>query len=140
MANPTQQTEYKFGAIRELQTLHTNVGFTIGAEGGGGTTINVAIQLKDGKTGSDCSVRRSVLAYLSDDANGDSIVATAPSGGWAIGTDGLLIPLVSGKAAMLVSESDGDIDITITEAGAKICYLIVVAGGILHASGAITFT
>lgn len=138
MANPTQQTEYKFGAIRELQELHTNVGFTIGAEAT--NAITVAIQLKDGKTGVDCNERRSVLAYLSDDANGDAIVATAPDGGWAIGTDGLLIPIVASKAALLVSESDGDIDVTITHAaGAKTVYLIVVAGGLLHASGAITF-
>lgn len=138
MANPTQQTEYKFGSIRELQELHTNVGFTIGAEAS--NAINVAIQLKDGKTGAGCNERRSVFAYLSDDANGDSIVATAPDGGWAIGANGVLIPLVSGKAAQLVSESNGAIDVTITHAaGPKTVYLIVVAGGQLHASGAITF-
>lgn len=138
MANPTQQTEYKYGAIRELQELHTNVSFTIGAEAA--NAIAVTIQLRDGKTGAECNERRAVHAYLSDDANGDSIVATAPDGGWAIGTDGLLIPVVANKAAILVSESDGDIDVAITHAaGAKTVYLIVVAGGILHASGAITF-
>lgn len=138
MANPTQQTEYKYGAIRELQELHTNVSFTIGAEAA--NAIAVTIQLRDGKTGAECNERRAVHAYLSDDANGDSIVATAPDGGWAIGTDGLLIPVVANKAAILVSESDGDIDVAITHAaGAKTVYLIVVAGGLLHASGAITF-
>jgi hypothetical protein len=114
-------------------------GFTIGAEGGGGTTINVGIQLNDAN-GSPTAMRTAVFAYLSDDANGDSIVSAAPSGGWAIGTDGLLIPVVAGKAAYLISEADGDIDVTITEAGAKTCYLVIVhASGKLSVSGAITF-
>jgi len=112
--------------------------FVIGADAG--TTINVAIQLKD-SAGADLAVRGSVFAYLSDDANGDSIAGTAPSSGWAIGTDGLLIPLVAGKAAQLVSEADGDIDITITEAGSDTWYLILgMPDGRLVASGAITFS
>jgi hypothetical protein len=113
-------------------------GFVIGDEVA--NAINVAIQLKD-SAGADLAVRGSLFAYLSDDANGDSIVGTAPDGGWAIGTDGVLIPVVAGKAAQLVSESDGDIDVTITHAaGAKTVYLILVMpDGKLAASGAITF-
>lgn len=112
--------------------------FVIGADAG--TTINVGIQLKD-SAGVDLAVRGSVLAYLSNDANGDSIATTAPSGGWAIGTDGVLIPLVAGKAAQLVSESDGDIDVTITEAGAATWYLVLVMpDGRLVVSTAITFS
>ncbi|MDX9860893.1 MAG: hypothetical protein RBS99_08230 [Rhodospirillales bacterium] len=105
----------------------------------GGNAINVAIQLTDA-AGADLAVRGAILAYLSDDAAGDSIAATAPSSGWAIGTDGLLIPIVAGKAAHLVSEADGDIDVTITEAGAATWYLILVMpDGRLVASEAITF-
>jgi hypothetical protein len=111
--------------------------FVIGADAG--TTINVAIQLVDGNA-ADIAVRGSVFAYLSDDANGDSIAGTAPSGGWAIGTDGLLIPVVTNKAAQLVSEADGDIDITITEAGTATWYLILaMPNGKLVASTAIAF-
>jgi len=114
------------------------VGFTVGAEAA--NAINVALQLKDAQ-GNDLAVHSSVFAYLSDDASGNSIVSAAPDGGWAIGTDGLLIPVVANKAAHLTSESDGDIDVTITHAaGAKTCYLIVVLpNGKLSASGAITF-
>ncbi len=102
-------------------------------------TINVAIQLKDVE-GADMAVRGAVLAYFSDDANGDSIAATAPSDGVAIGTDGLAIPLVADKCFELVSESDGDIDLDIEEAGADTWYLIVVLPtGELVASDAITF-
>jgi len=64
--------------------------FTVGIEGG--DAINVAIQLKD-LPGADLAVRGALYAYLSNDANGDSLATVAPSGGVAIGTDGLLIPV-----------------------------------------------
>ncbi len=112
--------------------------FVIGAQGG--DVINVAVQLND-SAGDPLAVRGSVFAYLSDDANGDSIAATAPDGGVAIGTDGLAIPLVAGKAFQLVSEADGDIDLNITEAGAETWYLILVMpDGRRVASDAITFS
>lgn len=112
--------------------------FVIGAEGG--NVINVAIQLKDAD-GADLAVRGAVRAYLSDDANGDAIVAVAPDGGVAIGTDGLAIPLVASKAFELISEADGDIDINITHAaGAKTLYVILILpNGKLMASAAVTF-
>lgn len=66
--------------------------FVIGAEAG--NTINVAIQLKDG-LGADLAVRGRVRAYLSDDANGDSLAAAAPTGGSSIGADGVLVPTPS---------------------------------------------
>lgn len=111
---------------------------TVGADAG--TTAAVTIQLLDG-AGDEIATRAGVFAYLSDDANGDSIAGTAPSGGVAIGTDGLAIPVVAGKAFYLVSEADGDIDLVVTEAGADVWYLILVMpSGELVASGAITFT
>jgi hypothetical protein len=114
------------------------VGWTLGAESGGNTR-NIGIQLNDAN-GNPTAMRQTVFAYLSDDANGDSIASSAPSGGWAIGTDGLLIPVVANKAAMLTSEADGDIDINIVEAGAATWYVvIVVPSGKLSVSGAIAF-
>ena len=111
---------------------------TVGSEAA--NAINVAIQLEHAD-GADLTARGSVFAYISDDANGDSIAATAPDGGWAIGTDGLLIPVVANKAAILVSEADGDVDVTVTESGADTFYVIVVhPNGKLTASGALTFT
>ena len=124
--------------VNALDGAPMDATLVVGAEGGG-TTINVAIQLKD-LAGDDLAVRGSVLAYLSDDANGDSIAAAAPSGGWAIGTDGLLIPVVANKCAQLVSEADGDIDVNVVEAGAATWYVILVLpNGKLKASGAVTF-
>jgi hypothetical protein len=121
--------------------LNLGAVFTIGAEGAG-SIINVAAQLIDRDNGNELAERVNVFAYLSDDAYGNSIVSTAPDGGWAIGTDGLLIPVVANKAAMLTSENDGDIDINITHAaGAKTVYLVLVMpDGQLYVSGAITFS
>lgn len=110
---------------------------TVNAAVGDAITINV--QLKD-SAGADLAVRGSVQAYLSDDANGDSVAGTAPDGNVAAGTDGVLIPIVADKAFILVSEADGDIDVVITESGADTWYLILIMpDGKLVASGAITF-
>ncbi|MBZ0287842.1 MAG: hypothetical protein K8I30_09530, partial [Anaerolineae bacterium] len=113
------------------------VGFTVAAQVG--DVINVGLQLNDAN-GAALAVRGALYAYLSDDANGDSIAATAPDGGVAVGADGLAIPIVAGKAFLLVSEADGDIDLDITESGADTWYLIVaLPNGKLAASAAITF-
>lgn len=113
------------------------VTITVGAEDT--NVVNVAIQYED-VGGADLGVRGACLAYISDDANGDSIAATAPDGGWAIGTDGLLIPVVANKAAYLVSESDGDVDVDVTESGTDTFYVIVVLpNGELVASDALSF-
>lgn len=109
---------------------------TVGAEDN--DVINVAIQLTD-ENGDALAVRSSLLAYVSDDADGDSVAGTAPDT-VAIGTDGVAIPLVAGKCFLLTSESDGDIDLDFTEDGADTWYLILVLPtGKLVASGAITF-
>ena len=113
-----------------------NATIIVGAEAA--NAINVAIQLKNG-LGQNRSERTAVLAYLSDDANGDSVAATAPTT-VAIGTDGLMMELTADKVFLLVSEADGDIDIDIGEAGTDTWYLILILpNGDLVASGAITF-
>lgn len=110
---------------------------TVGAEAG--NAINVQIQMQN-PNGIDCAQRVAVPWYLSNDANGDSIITTAPSGGVAIGTDGVLLEWTDNKAGLMISEADGDVDITLTEAGVLTCYLILVMpDGSLVASGAITF-
>lgn len=98
-----EETEDKYSAIRELQNAHLDASFTIGSESS--NAINVAIQLKYDKSRAD-TVRRAVLAYLSDDANGDSVVATKPDGGVAIGTDGLLLPVSPTLSNALILDGD----------------------------------
>lgn len=110
--------------------------FTIGAEAG--NVINVAIQLKDA-AGTDMAIRNAIPFYLSDNANGDTVVAAATS--LAIGTDGVCIEWTSNSAGLLISEADGDIDLDIGDAsGAATYYLVLVMpNGKLVVSSAITF-
>ena len=112
----------------------SGIGFVIGAEAA--NVINVGVQLQD-YLGNSIARRAMLRCYLSDDANGDSIAATAPDT-VAIGTDGVYIPLIAGKRFDLVTESTGHADIDITKAGADTFYLIVEVNGKIVASTAIT--
>lgn len=111
--------------------------FSIGTEAG--DAITVSVQLR-GQSGKDLPLRGKVDWFLSDDANGDSVVATAASGGVAAGTDGWVHPITAGKCGWAGSESDGDIDFVIIHSGAKTCYLVIVDDyGNYNVSEAITF-
>jgi len=123
---------------QNVRDLEIDAVITVAAEDT--DVVNVAIQLVDRLNGNEIGERVSIFAYLSDDANGDSIAATAPDGGVAIGTDGLLIPDVTSKSFRLISEADGDIDVDVTESGTDTFYLILVMpDGKLIPSGALTF-
>jgi hypothetical protein len=112
--------------------------FVIGAEASDAITVNV--QLKD-TNARDLAVRGKIEWFLSDDANGDSITATAAAGGVAAGTDGWSASLVTGKLGIGMSEADGDLDLVITHAtGAQTYYLgIILPDGTRVMSAAITF-
>ena len=96
MANRLTRGEALLGNLTlgsvQLDKAPLKASLTVGEEAG--NAILVSIQLQD-MNGNALANRGSVLAYLSDDANGDSVAATAPDGGVAIGTDGLAIPLVA---------------------------------------------
>lgn len=110
----------------------------VGAEAA--DVINVTIQLTDA-AGNDLATIGVVHAYLSGDSGGDGILATAPTGGVAIGTDGaIVVEEVTNKAWILSSEADGDIDLDITDVGTPTMYLVVVLpSGEKVVSDAITF-
>jgi hypothetical protein len=125
--------------LAALQALTGGLGrptFAVGAEAG--NAITVSIQLKD-IWGNDLARRGTVLAYFSDDANGDSLAATAFDT-VAAGTDGVVIEPVANNFLNLISEADGDIDIAIGEDAAVTKYLILIMpDGSLVPSPAITF-
>lgn len=127
--------------FKSFPDLKIDAVFTVGSETS--DAINVAIQLVDRLNGNEIGERVAVPFYLSDDAAGDSIAASAPSSGMAIGTDGLMIEWTADKAGLLVSEPDGDIDVdidTTTSGEADTWYLVLVMpDGKLQVSGAITF-
>jgi hypothetical protein len=110
--------------------------FVIGAENT--NVINVGIQLKDADNNA-ITQRACVRAYMSADANGDTL-ATAPNGGLVIGTDGLCIEEKADQSFALISEANGHIDLNITESGTPTMYIVLVMpDGSLVVSGAITF-
>ncbi len=113
------------------------VSFEIGREAS--DVINVAIEMRVG--GQAVNERARGEFYLSDDANGDSLTATAPSGGLAIGTNGVILSEhSSGKHFTAISEADGSIDINIRHAGAKTWRLVAVMNdGRITPSAAIRF-
>jgi len=101
---------------------------------------DITIQLKDGQ-GADLAARQAVLALVLADANGDAFVTTGGTTGIAIGTDGALLALVAKKAFVLISEADGDIDLTWTDTGTEAAFLaLVMPTGKLVISAALTNT
>ena len=134
-----QQTENKYEAIKELQAAHLDAAFTIGVEGS--NAINVAVQIKKDKAQTSLAERRSLMFYLSSSSSGADITGTAPSSGFAIGTNGKIISeLVADKLAYVTTDASGRFDITLTEAGVATWYLVVIMpNGRLVVSGAITF-
>ncbi len=112
--------------------------FVIGVEAA--NVINLGVTLVD-SAGNAITFVQNVEIFLSDSVAGLGIAATAPSGGWAIGTDGAIISdTVAGKSALVQSEATGLFDLDITEVGALTVYAVVVLpNGQQVVSGAITF-
>lgn len=111
--------------INEVFKMHliTNCTFTIGTEAS--DVIRVTVQLKNSE-GNNLAFRANVFAYLSDNIDGSTLIATAHSGGWVIGTAGLLINQVTNKAANFTTNATGAFNVDITETSGKTAYLVVV--------------
>ena len=111
--------------------------FTVGREAS--NVINVAIQIQLG--GQALTERVRGEFYLSDDANGDTLTATAPSGGLAIGTNGVILSEhTPGKHFTAISEVDGGIDVNIKHRGSRTWRLVaVLSNGRIKPSAAIRF-
>ena len=113
-----------------------NADITVSAED---TNVrDITIQLKDAH-GNDITSRQVVQAFVFADANGNAFATTGGSTGIEIGTDGALLALVAKKAFILISEDDGDIDLTWTDTGTEAAYLgILLPSGRLIISDALT--
>lgn len=121
-----------------VRGLRLGAKFSISAEVANARTAS--IQFVDRENGNELAERVAAMFYLADDVNGDTPSAVAPSGGLAAGTDGAVIEWATNLSGWAISEVDGDLDITITEAGVKSYYLILVMpDGKLVSSGAIAF-
>lgn len=116
-----------------------NIGavFSVGAEAA--DVINVSVQLIDKDNGNELAERIGFAFYLASNSTGDT-KASAPNGGIAIGTDGVMIEWETNVSGLLISENDGDVDIDLTSTAAGTWYLVVVMpDGQLYVSPAITF-
>jgi len=100
--------------------------FTVGVESGG-NVINVAVQLKDSQ-GVNLAYSAVVQVWLSDTA-GAALSGTPPSSTVVIGTNGVLVASYTAKTHLLIrSNTSGQFDLNITEAGAKSFYINVDTG------------
>jgi hypothetical protein len=81
-----------------------------------------------------------LLVWVSDTA-GAAVAGTAPTT-VAAGTDGAIIAtLVTGKVWIMQTETDGDLDIDVTDAGADTWFLnALTVDGKASSSAAITLT
>jgi len=122
--------------LNQLDAALAGATFAAGAETG--NTINVAIQLTDA-AGAALAHRAGVYLYISEDADGDTLVTTKMDT-LAAGPDGNFQEFIEGKAGMAVSEADGDIDIAVSTSDARKVYLaVVLPDGSLACSTGITF-
>lgn len=93
------------------------------AESGNARTVSVQMTDENGKA---LPGVRLVAVWLSDAATGIGVAGTAASGGMAAGTDGkLMATVVAGKYAIFQTDADGQLDVTITDAGTRTLYLAV---------------
>lgn len=114
-----------------------DVKMTVGAEAA--NVINVAC-VAEWMNNEPADRRVALPWYLSTDPEGDNIAATAPTGGVAIGTDGVLIESIADKHGLAVTSVAGKLDVNITDVGTPTFYLVVVLpSGDLVVSSAITF-
>ena len=108
--------------------------FSIGAESA--YAIVVAIQLTD-DAGADLAAATAVTILLFDDAAGAAF--NTDNFTVAAGTDGAVAEAVADKVIHAVSESDGDIDLSLTIAGAATTYVaVVLPGGKMAISAVVT--
>lgn len=127
---PNKRSPFRNGAFN-------NASYSVGAESS--NAIAVAVQLKDGAD--NFAGRGAARVFLSDNADGSTFSATAPTSALAVGAGQSIIADATAKSATVVSDATGLINLTITyTTGAKTWYLVtVMPDGSLSVSGAITF-
>lgn len=107
--------------VQALLGVGVSIEFTVGAEGVG-DVVNVAGQVVDAN-GDPVTQPYGFYMWLSDAAGG-ALAAAGPSGGGAIGTDGIILEeFTADKSYQVLSDATGAFDIDFTEAGALTLYL-----------------
>lgn len=89
-------------------------------------TINVAVQLQNAH-GVSLAQIAGVKAYLSDNANGSTLTATVPTSTLAIGTNGVIIGvLTTNKAVEIITNALGQFDLNVIQTVGGTNYYLVV--------------
>ncbi len=126
-----------YQAVERLNASFHSAGFTLGAEAADVRTINVV--LRD-IYGAPLAKRFSGYAYLANDVAGDTYEAASATLSSAAGTNGVISELATDNSFYFTSESNGTLDIAITETAANTVYLCLVnVLGEVVASAAIAF-
>jgi len=128
----------KNAAAKAYNTFNL-VSFTIGTKTS--NTINVAAQLQDAR-GQNIAQIAHAKVYLSDNADGSTLTATATTSSIAIGTNGVILYTpVSDKMVEVISNSSGQFDLNIIQTASPTTYYMVVVlpDGSIVVSSAITF-
>jgi len=115
---------------------------TVGAFGATeADTMNIAIQLNQGDEATACTEAIAFKLYLSTDAAGQTVDA-APSAGFAVGTDGLiLVEHTANVLASCVTEADGDFDINMKDTASASTYVnVILPSGQIITSSLCKFT
>mgnify|MGYP006908206849 CR=1 FL=1 len=145
LANPTAGNDVKTH-LNQVTTNQTNITALQTAQGVGGATFSigsessdaivVGIQLND-PDGDAMTVASAVTILLLADAAGAAFNTDDYT--IAAGTDGAIEQLVADKILYAISETDGDIDLSLTISGSATCYVaVVLPNGKLVVSDAVT--
>jgi len=119
--------------------VNMTVSMTVGAEAT--NAIIVAVAVLSGHTGTAFSSAIALPFYLSSDSAGQVLEAGTDAAITA-GTDGLVI-LNGGDSSVagtLITETTGEMDLTITDTGADTYYVnVILPNGKVQTSGVVTF-
>ena len=139
-----QSDDNTFWLLEDLTPTFIQVGhvpitieFTVGAEVS--NVINVACQINQNDTA--VTAAYVLQAWLSSSLSPPAIVTTAPNGGIAIGTDGVIMSeFVTDKYFLLYFDATGQADIDVTETGTATFYLnVLLPSGTITSSGVMSF-
>lgn len=128
------------GDLATAQALLDALGVTITVAAEDTNVVNVAIQVIGGDD-QDIDANVHLLVWLTDTEGADVVPGTAPDGGTAVGATGVVLVELTADVLMLaVTDSNGNLELDVTESGAATWYLNVgLPGGGVAVSDVLTF-
>lgn len=128
------------GDLATAQALLDALGVTITVAAEDTNVVNVAIQVIGGDD-QDIDANVHLLAWLTDTEGAAVVPGTAPDGGTAVGATGVVLAELTADVLFLaVTDSNGNLELDVTESGAATWYLNVgLPGGGVVVSDVLTF-